>query len=260
MVKEEHSSRGPTALSRTISGLEFLLAAALVIAHNVFKTVPNEVFLLAGLGLLSLILRNRNILAFGLGRPRSWALVIFVAVAAAAARILLGEFVIDPWTAQHFPPQKLSEVTEGIRGNLPAALKLLGLVWIFAALGEEFGYRGYILNRGAEALGGSLAAYVLALLAAAVLFGIGHWYKGPAGIIDLGRRRPHSRCGLPRDGAVSGRPFSPMASSTRPASPSSISAGSPERAARKPVLHHSKGWSKQMGKASRFASPGATSS
>lgn len=173
-------------LSRAASGLEFLLAAALVIAHNVFKAVPSEVFLLAGLGLLSLLLRNRNALAFGLGRPRSWVLVIAVAVAAAAARILLGEFVIDPWAAQYFPPAKAPEVADGLRGNFPAALKLLALVWVFAALGEEFAYRGYILNRGAEALGGTRLAYVLAMLAAAVLFGIGHWYRGPAGMIDSG--------------------------------------------------------------------------
>lgn len=187
MVEEERGIGSPRArVSRTVSSLEFALAAGLVAAHNVFKAVPNEVFLLAGLGLLSLILRNRNIFAFGLGRPKSWAFVVIVAVAAAAARILLGDLVIDPWTAQYFPPATASEVTEGIRGNPIEALKLLALVWVFAALGEEFAYRGYLLNRGAEALGGTRAAYVLAMLAAAVLFGIGHWYKGPAGVIDSG--------------------------------------------------------------------------
>lgn len=169
-----------------MSGAEFALGAALVVAHNVFKAVPSEVFLLAGLGLLSLLLRNRNLFAFGFGRPKSWVLVILVTIAAAAARILLPEVLIEPWATKIFPPEKISSVADGVAGNLQAALKLLALVWVYAALGEEFGYRGYILNRCAEALGGRRLAYVFAVIASAALFGIGHWYKGPAGVIDSG--------------------------------------------------------------------------
>jgi membrane protease YdiL (CAAX protease family) len=55
-----------------------------------------------------------------------------------------------------------------------------------AAFGEEVVYRGYLPLRGAEALGGGRAAQWSAMVAAAALFGIGHFYKGPAGMIDSG--------------------------------------------------------------------------
>jgi membrane protease YdiL (CAAX protease family) len=67
-----------------------------------------------------------------------------------------------------------------------AALATLGLVWTFAAFGEEIGYRGYIMGRAAAAGGGGKVAWALALVAASVLFGFGHFYKGPAGILDSG--------------------------------------------------------------------------
>ena len=59
-------------------------------------------------------------------------------------------------------------------------------MWTFAAFGEEIAYRGYLLNRGADALGGTSAAFWFAAVASAVLFGYGHFYKGPAGVIDSG--------------------------------------------------------------------------
>jgi membrane protease YdiL (CAAX protease family) len=56
----------------------------------------------------------------------------------------------------------------------------------FAAFGEEIGYRGYLLNRTAEGGGKSNAAFWIAVVVTSVLFGYGHFYKGPAGIIDSG--------------------------------------------------------------------------
>ena len=58
------------------------------------------------------------------------------------------------------------------------------LVWIFAAFGEELAYRGYLLTRAADVLGRSNAGYGLAMIGVAVLFGFGHYYKGPAGVLD----------------------------------------------------------------------------
>ena len=64
------------------------------------------------------------------------------------------------------------------------ALGNLGLVWTFAAFGEEMGYRGYLLTRAADVGDRSRPAYLVALLASSVLFGYGHFYKGPPGILQ----------------------------------------------------------------------------
>jgi membrane protease YdiL (CAAX protease family) len=74
----------------------------------------------------------------------------------------------------------------GITGNLSNALLALLIVWTFAAFGEEFSYRGYLLSRAAAIGGGSAAAHWAAVVAVSVLFGFGHYYKGPAGVLDSG--------------------------------------------------------------------------
>ena len=78
------------------------------------------------------------------------------------------------------------EDVEDITGNVKMAGLYLLIVWTFAAFGEEIAYRGYLLTRGAEFLGGSMAAWWIAMILVSVLFGYGHFYKGPVGIIDSG--------------------------------------------------------------------------
>lgn len=171
---------------RTLSALEFLLGCAIVIGHNVFRIVPNEVVILAVLGLLSARLRDGSLTVLGFKRPASWARIVLIALAAAALRITLGEFVIDPLTNRFWPPAALPSEAEEIMGNLSYALLALLVVWVFAAFGEETAYRGYLLTRAADVGGRSTVAYWVGVVLVAVLFGYGHYYKGPAGIIDSG--------------------------------------------------------------------------
>jgi membrane protease YdiL (CAAX protease family) len=172
--------------SRTFSAFELLIGAGIVIGHNVFHVVPNEVPILFVLGLVSFRLREGGWSAMGFKRPASWARIVLIALAAAALRIAMGEFVIDPLTSRFWPPAKLPALAAGITGNLGSALLGLLLVWTFAAFGEEISYRGYLLGRAADLGGRSTAAYWGAMVLASVLFGYGHFYKGPSGIVDSG--------------------------------------------------------------------------
>ena len=171
--------------SRWLSAAELALGAFIVIGHNVYHIVPNEVPILLVLGLLSFQVRNGSWKALGLNWPKSWRNTLLLAVAAAAIRIILGHFVVDPITAHFWPPAIAPKGMEG-HPDLKTALMYFGLVWTFAAFGEEISYRGYLLTRAADAGGRSTAAYWIAVIASAVLFGYGHYYKGPAGIVDSG--------------------------------------------------------------------------
>jgi membrane protease YdiL (CAAX protease family) len=124
--------------------------------------------------------------AIGLRRPASWRRTVAIALGAAALRILLGNFVIEPFTERFWPAPKAPAGTSSITGHPLIALAAFGIVWTFAAFGEEIGYRGYLLTRAADIGGRSKAAYWTGMLAASVLFGYGHFFKGPAGIIDSG--------------------------------------------------------------------------
>jgi membrane protease YdiL (CAAX protease family) len=172
--------------SRSLSGLELLLGAAIVVGHNVFHVVPNEVPILCIIGLLSIRLRDGGWSAMGFKRPVSWRRILQIAAGAAALRIVLGDFVIEPLTAKLWPAIIAPAGAEQITGNIKVALLGLLLVWTFAAFGEEIAYRGYLVTRGADLGKRSVAAYWISVVVVSVLFGYGHYYKGPAGILDSG--------------------------------------------------------------------------
>jgi uncharacterized protein len=175
-------------MNRPLAAVEFVLAAGVVLAHNVWRVVPNEVLILTALAIVSMRLRAArwDWSLLGFRRPASWRFVILLAVGAATLRILLGDFVIEPAATAIWPAPKLPEGASEITGDAGYAIMVLGLVWSFAAFGEEIAYRGYLMNRGADALGAAPPAFWIAAVASAVLFGYGHYYKGPAGMVDSG--------------------------------------------------------------------------
>jgi membrane protease YdiL (CAAX protease family) len=171
---------------RWISLAEFVLGAAIVIGHNVYHVIPNEVPILFVLGLISLRVRDGGWGVIGLRWPASWKRTVLFALAAAAARILLGQFVTDPLTAHFWPAAAAPSGFDEITGHAMVALRWLFIVWTFAAFGEEISYRGYLITRAADVGARSKAAYWVGMLLVSVLFGYGHYYKGPAGIVDSG--------------------------------------------------------------------------
>lgn len=167
---------------RIISGLEFVLAAAVVIGHNVWKVVPNEVPILALVALVSVRVREGNWRALGFRRPVSWMRAILIAVAAAILRLLVGDPIEAALTPIWGAPAT-SNIASGVH-DLKWLIVTLVTVWTFAAFGEEISYRGYLTLRASDTLGGSTGGWIVATVASAALFGVGHYYKGPVGILD----------------------------------------------------------------------------
>ena len=172
--------------SAWLAAAEVFCAGAIVLGHNVFHVLPNEVPILVGLALLSMRLRTGHWdwRSLGFRRPASWVRIVAIALAATVVRLVVGSLVIEP-AAQHvWGAVKAPSVAEGIRGNLKLVLLYLPLIWGFAALGEEIAYRGYLLGRAADSGGDSVPAWWAAVLVSAILFGLGHYYKGPSGVLD----------------------------------------------------------------------------
>ena len=178
-------SRNPP-VSRALSAFEFCFGAFIVIGHNVFHIVPNEVIILSVLGLISIRLRDGNWSAMGFKRPASWRRILQIALVAAILRILLGEFLIEPVTGLFWPKPTAPALANEITGNVKMALIALLVVWTFAAFGEEIAYRGYLVTRAADIGGRSVAAYWIGVVLVSILFGYGHYYKGASGPIDSG--------------------------------------------------------------------------
>jgi membrane protease YdiL (CAAX protease family) len=182
------SSTVPQSLSskaRYFSLAEFLLGGAIVIGHNVFRVVPNEVPILFFLGWVSLWSRGGGWKTAGLTRPSSWWKTISLAVGAAAVLQLGNQLVVDPLVSRIWPePQHVSHVISSAALGWRQALTSLFFIWTFAAFGEELSYRGYLVTRAAEAFACSNVGYCLAVILVAILFGFGHYYKGPAGVLE----------------------------------------------------------------------------
>ena len=173
----------PTARSRISSGLEFALAAAVVLGHNVWHVLPNEVPILALAGIVSVRVRERGWSALGFRRPASWLRVVLIACAAAAFRIIISD-PLEAALTQFWPAPAAPSLLAPESHDLQWLVATLALVWTFAAFGEEIAYRGYLTLRCADVLGGSRLAWLAATMVAALLFGFGHYYKGPVGVID----------------------------------------------------------------------------
>ncbi|HEY0786698.1 MAG TPA: CPBP family intramembrane glutamic endopeptidase [Acidobacteriaceae bacterium] len=174
-----------TRTDRVFAAIEVTLGGAVVLAHNVYRIVPNEVPILVAILWISLLVRRKRWSSVGLSKPTSWRLTTIVALCCGVL-LQLKDFVTEPLAHLIWhQTEKAPAILAGLHHHQPLlALKALAIVWTFAAFGEEFAYRALLLRRTADALNGSRAAYVCAVAFSSVLFGFGHFFKGPTGVFD----------------------------------------------------------------------------
>ncbi len=75
---------------------------------------------------------------------------------------------------------------EQLKGNLPACLTALLLVWASAGFGEEIIFRGYFMRQFVKFFGDSKVSIVLNILLFACFFGFMHSYQGITGQLVTG--------------------------------------------------------------------------
>lgn len=168
--------------ARWISLAEVIVASLIVLGDNVWHVLPNSVFLLCAMALISFRLREGSWTAIGLTSPRSWTRIALIALAAVVVQQALGQFVVDPLTRPYLHYAAGANPMQGVHGY--GLLRWVGIIWTYAAFGEEVGYRGYLLNRVADLGGHSRTALLAALLWSSAMFGCAHWYQGSAGVVS----------------------------------------------------------------------------
>jgi uncharacterized protein len=178
-----HDDAGCSSGARWISAAEAITASLIIIGHSVWHLLPNSLPILLAMGLISSRIRDGSWTAMGLGMPKSWARTVLIAVAAVVVQQGLGQLVVDPLTHPFLHYSARANPLDGMHGTF-ALLRWLGIIWTYAAFGEEISYRGYLLNRVADVAGRSSTAFVIGLLGSSTLFGLAHWYQGPAGVVS----------------------------------------------------------------------------
>lgn len=141
---------------------------------------------LLAFGALSLWLRGEGPRGVGLRRaaPQAWRRVVLLGLAAGIGYQLLSLYVVEPLTARFTGRLPDVSMFASLEGNVSLLLIYLATSWTLAGFGEEFVYRGYLLNRIAQLLGRGRGAWLGGLGATTVLFGLGHAYQGASGMID----------------------------------------------------------------------------
>ena len=71
-----------------------------------------------------------------------------------------------------------------LRGNLALFLVSLASIYFFSSFGEEVVYRGFLITRLEELLGGDRKALVWAVLLSSLIFGLAHFGWGIAGMVQ----------------------------------------------------------------------------
>lgn len=98
--------------------------------------------------------------------------------------ILIG-FFVEPLVEIYFGPVDLSSF-DYLRGNLLNYLIFILIMWIFAAFGEEFLYRGFFMKRFAVILGDTNKAWMISAIVISIVFGFAHYYQGVSGMLTTG--------------------------------------------------------------------------
>jgi uncharacterized protein len=171
------------ARSQWISLVEVIVGSLFVFGHNVWRVLPNSVFLLSVMALISIRLREGSWSAIGLRLPKSWPRTVLIALVTVVVQQALGQFVVDPLTKPYLHYAAGANPMDGIHGYA-GLFRWIGVIWTYAAFGEEFAYRRYLLNRVADLGDHSRLALALGLLWSSALFGFAHWYQGTAGVIS----------------------------------------------------------------------------
>lgn len=122
----------------------------------------------------------------GFKKPENWLKTLLWTGAVFA--VIVGFGAVGSGIAeQFFERENTSNRFGDIEGDVPMYLLWMVLVWTHSAFFEEMLFRAFIINRFGAFLGGSTAATLVSVVAAAVFFGYRHaYYQGLFGFVVTG--------------------------------------------------------------------------
>ncbi len=166
----------------TLTGL-VLLALGLPIAYPDMGVLGSFVIAIV---VVLIARKHGSFRDMGFRQPDSWPKLLGTTLMYGFVIQLIFTMVIEPGLSKLTGDPLDISVFDGVRGNFANFVALLALGWVVGGFLEEFTFRGFIVGRVRWLLGSGTAATWLAVLAAAVPFGIAHIYQGVTGMIATG--------------------------------------------------------------------------
>lgn len=122
----------------------------------------------------------------GIYKPKSWIKLWAKAFVISILLIVFVDIILTPILEVTIGAQPDISALDGIRGNFLSYVIFILFMWVVAAFGEEFVYRGLLVQRLGILLGNTNAAFWMAVICSSVLFGLAHQYQGVSGMISTG--------------------------------------------------------------------------
>ena len=119
---------------------------------------------------------------FGLGKRMTFKTVLKSLLI--TLLLAIGFYIFESILEMYFGKIDLSTF-DNLRGNLEQYIILMIIVWVFAAFGEEFIYRGYYMKELAKLFGNTNKAWLISAIVVSVYFGVSHAYQGVTGVISV---------------------------------------------------------------------------
>ena len=122
----------------------------------------------------------------GLTKPTSWGAVWLQAIVLSVILLIVVDMILTPVVEIISGEHVDLSGFDGIRGNFVGYVILILFMWVVAAFGEEFVYRGLLVHRLGVLLGDSKVTMWVAVILSSILFGFAHRYQGISGMISTG--------------------------------------------------------------------------
>lgn len=133
---------------------------------------------------ISLRLRGLRWKSVGLAIYRTWAQSLAFGILLGLGMELLELFVTQPLLVRLLHKWPNLSSFSPLIGNWKLFVISILFAWIVAALGEELVYRGYLMTRIADLLGGTRASWRVSLVVVSIVFGLAHHGQGWTGEIE----------------------------------------------------------------------------
>lgn len=122
----------------------------------------------------------------GLNRPESWIKTIWLGFVYAIVIFLLFRITLEPLLENVTGTERDLSRFDFLKGNLPALLQTLLLLWITAGFIEEVLFRGFLVTNIASMLSYKRAGWILGVVVSSAIFALAHGYQGLSGILLTG--------------------------------------------------------------------------
>jgi membrane protease YdiL (CAAX protease family) len=179
--------RARLSQSRILILVELAVIAAIFIADDVYHRIwfSKTIYLFA-IGVVSLLILGRGWSQIGFRFGPKWVLFALVGLIGGGLIEAQELYLTQPFLIRLTGQAPDLHEFRALYGNATLLLIGLALVWVLAAFGEEWVWRGFVTNRLADLFGRKGLGVFAAVILANVAFGLAHLYQGLTGVLEAG--------------------------------------------------------------------------